>query len=564
VKKLSPQSQSYLRAFKGWLRWYPAEFQTRFGGEMLQLLEDQLRDAEKADDPYAIRETYAHAVIELPLSIARERLSVPLSSHGISQWRAFSYAYLLFAGVAALGFIFPDTLFGIPVSSGFFAAGALIFASWKFTGRFATSFFLVVLGFLAGLGTTALVASWGLDSNGFAYGLLGQFLVYWAPIIAAFFVPYLVLFWLKTHPGRFGRKVLANLSPEELEAWTAANARKRRIAIRTAWAILAIVAIPNAYGYFNDPYGGDVSSLGLVVKDVPRDQNSYYVLESVELPGSVVGPNGSLVNSKYVSGADWNEATVSAQLAETARQRARFAEAAALPAYEIPDRDQLLNSPDMWLTPLHDPEPTHTLSDLVLLDGRRALRAGDAAYAVDRALEVVSVSKAVSDSDVFFSEQSLPLREEAKAFELIADAAKAGIDDRQKAAVIAALPTVSRLNEDANRAMRWEAAVQLSGLPKRGFDGASYYGYALFFPYAYQPNRTAGMLISKVAADAAAPLTCPADTAGQYGAESSWVSVYLTYNGLGKEFSTYWYGKPSINQCAVLAQAKTVDELLRN
>jgi hypothetical protein len=71
---MSDRGGAHERLYRGLLRLYPAAFRARFSDEMVQLFDDQLRDARSRGVPAGIARTWLRTLLDLAVSAASERV----------------------------------------------------------------------------------------------------------------------------------------------------------------------------------------------------------------------------------------------------------------------------------------------------------------------------------------------------------------------------------------------------------------------------------------------------------------------------------------------------------
>ena len=533
---------------------YPSSFKKHYAQEMELLLEDQLRDAERGEDPALLREVYWSAVSELPLSILRERLSTPLNLQsilerlGVSEWRAFSYSYFLLIGLFLIGGI-GDVLW-LTVFPLLLMVIMLWYTVWKYTGRRSLAFFVLLVGIVAGLLSislsSALLANSRILVTYFELNVLGGILAF-APLVL---VPYLVAGWYRLHPKQYARQVIMALSDEELQKLREKNAYKRRRVLQFFGVVVALIVIPNLIAYFTDP----VKDISVDISDrvVPRNQNGYYVIESAEIPHAVYSGNDpynpvSPVGG-YVAAKNWDAADVARILALTTDERQRYTAAAALPYYQDPMYESKENVRAVGVH-VADTQSYLLLSKVQLLEGSAAARTGDMSTAINRVHDVLTLARHMEESNglSFTMAEGLSLQQQAEGF-IDWLQTTTPLSAAQKQAIVADLPSQAEMTKNMQRAMRWDELADLVLLPTYGNPATN--GWAeenpfLFLPFAYQPNRTAGLVAER--SDQiinAVPTSCSSSAPSNPNLDFPGINQVFTFNGFGKWLAN---GIPYVN-----------------
>ena len=554
TRKYGRQIDGYVQKFGSYLRWYPKQFRDDFTEEMLQLLRDQLEDAAKSGDEHMVQEVYLQAVYELPGSILISRLFAPISlgafleSKGISSWRFFSILYLIATPFAALGMAQIDYLF-LPLLVPLLIVGLLV-TCWRYTGRVSSVVLLIVIGFLGMIGSSLITGQIGAI-KGVSFDQ-AQLLLW----ILALLIPYVYVAWLHLYPQKNARKVIAALSEAEQEELREGNAKKRRFVIQTVGILVAVFIGLNLAGLYDPSVNFD--DLTPIDNMVAHDQNAYFILQRMQLPGEEsekpvldqINPN----ISKYVKGDAWNDADVSATLAAYKETRQFVADAAALSFYQDPATEYTYgNMAGLQFGGLGwmNYQPAFTLVDL---DALQQFRNGDQEAALTTLSSVLRVTHAMQESNEFYISYVISTSAQSNVLNIIKWMEKNGLNPSYKSQVLAMLPSASFLYSSEENAWKWEFYVSAMNPPKFGDPS---YGGIMLMPYLYQPNRMIGLRADAFRKLIATIGSCP--KSGALPPDMSTFSMFFTYNGIGKEFAQT-YPESGTATCDLLSVASQVEQ----
>jgi len=529
------QSEIYVERFQRYLQWYPRSFRHHYGAEMAQLLRDQLEDA---PDASLQREIYYQAVAELPFSILRERLTTPLDfssyveRYGLTSWRLTSIVYLvsiLFIGLTAFNTELVATTLLL-----FLAIPLLLITCWRYTGRITSAAVLIVVGLLAGLVLVYLgTATFGMLPVSYEAASFLQLTL----IVGGFLlVPYLVLAYFHTHPERYGRLALAALSEEELLELQERNARRRRKLIQFVGGLITVFIILNLAGLY-DPIT-DTTDLTPPEHSVARDQNAYYVAETMVMPESLYSSEFSTWKvsgvDDFLTGKSWDETTVQNILRQTDQLRSRFITAANLPAYQLPGLESSAGSIDIFKG-IQLPANYHPVMQIMLLQAEDQFRAGNHVAALSTLQTVAGFVQHIQASNEFFVMFYSTAAMQADIAGMVTWMANQGLSQSEKVIASRLLPDKTELLTAEQNSLKWEFLLQTYHLP---YWGDPQYGGWLIMPYTFQQNRTVSLLADHYRRTINNLENCSAE---EQSAQVPWpgIAEVLTYDGIGKALASY-------------------------
>lgn len=589
MSTLSPQSEKYLKRFRALIQLYPRKHQQEYADAMVQLLRDQLEDAERLGDAHIRREVFVHAVLGIPGSLAKEYSELLVhgtvralwEEGGMSRWRTTTYLFLFFLALGELITLLRlDSLVwqSIVIVAGGGAALTLLIFVFLDTRRLFLSFLLLVAGvgtelvagtIVSGLNLHTLNAGESLPPS----GLPSFSFLFLAPLIVA----YLLAALFHAHPARFRRVDISRLDGEELKAFqlriTARRLRNKRI----AWGILGIFLLMNVIGLYDPPVSH--ADLDLPNRSIPDEQNMVKELISLPIPSDSEQSQQAKNEQLYLSDT-WHADQATSLLAGKEEVLSTILRAAEKPFFQDPGfadltvyktADAAVSAPIAQLTGLR------TGVTLALIQAEAFRRAGNLDGSLTYTLAVVHIGDAMQVSHATLIGNLVGNEIRKEGLTELKKILSSSLSAEQQARVQRGLAGLHPTKEGVAAALKAEYYLQRVVVENMRLGGASVFFYPpphfslynvpALVPFFFQPNRTVAGISDRLRSQLAY-LDQPC--AGQVIPEAQMPDGFpleiglktLQFNGIGKQFIAFSYPYTSVlkSRCTNDAQ---VDQLLQ-
>lgn len=591
MNKLSPQSEKYLRQFRGLIKLYPRKHQQEYADAIVQLLRDQLEDAERAGDPHIRREVFMHAVLGIPGSLAKEYMDAVVhgdirslwEDSGLDRWRTTNYFFFFFLLVTQLIAVLRlDGTAWVVISSlsAFAAACTLLVSVFLDTRRLFLSFLVLV----AGLGTlfvgNTVVSGLALSTlNGNGAPAFSQLASFSFLLLTSFLIPYALANLFHAHPERYRRVILANLSDKELQQFQEGKQKRRRRNLQVISVLFSIFVGMNLAGLY-DP---EVShtDLDLPVRTIPAAQNMFTDLASFPEVNDSISAQLPKLQALYLN--KWDGAQAAEALKGKEEMVNLVMRVAQKPDYQEPsfaDLSKYKTAEEAVSVPYTSLGGLRNATALTLVQTETLRRQGDVAGALERTLAVIRIGDAiqVSQGTVISNMVGNAIRKEGLAV-LETVLTDNTLTQDQKIEVQEDLAGLHPTKTGIAAALKAEYYLGRTIIETARDGGAQFfypsssfslYSLPVYLPFFFQPNRTVAEVSNRLRTklsylDASCEnLKIPAEEPKFHGFPFQIGLRTLQYNGIGKQFVEYGYQYNSFleSRCTYDGQAERVSELL--
>jgi|GEM_PF-5278203 len=402
--KLRDQSEQYARLFSRLIRLYPPRHQREYGPAMLQLLRDQLADAEQLNDQHILKETFFYALLGLPGSWVKEYLSVgrtdikQLFDLRRPSWTVMSVWFFI-ATALYLIFLWRSTSVvsqTVGLALELLAALLPIVFTFSVTRRLVLSFWVLATGLIV-VGIDNIIMA-GIQAR--AMGSPDSTIVAWS--VASSVLPLLAMYALTSvfylFPTRFRRPDLASMSPAELNAYQQQTQRRRARNKRLTLAFITAFIGLNLLGLY-DPAVSQ-ADLSLPSRVVAPEDNMHTELERLNQETTLTGVEETEVQ-RLISGETWNDERARDLLDRSGQLRSTLILASAKPAFQDPslaDLSSYQTAQAAAAAPIMRLNGVRQASLLTLLEAEQLSRSGQVDQAARRVQTVLIVGRKISSS----------------------------------------------------------------------------------------------------------------------------------------------------------------------
>jgi hypothetical protein len=504
--QLSANSKRYLKIFDRLIRLYPKRYQREYGHAMVQLLADQLTDAERFGEQRILKETFLHAVFGLLGSILQEYLhpgkSEPQGTLAIQPVPTWRGATAVFYTCFFLGLLLESRSAPTLHTVGIILLGLSwlvpIIVSFRATRRLV----LLCIALLMGLGTLFVIRS---VFEGASASLGGDAMYYFylpTSTVLARVLPPLVMYglmsWYVLAPQRFRRHAMASLTEAEITALRIIIQRRRRKTLRITLGLFAVIILLNLAGLY-DPSVSH-ADLDLPTIQVADADNMYsdlnqlptHFTSGLTTPGFPHDPTTS------------NPTTVGELVAANAVAIDRYRAAAQKSMFQEPafaDLGRYQNARDFANTPIMSLGPVVDISNLLLDRAEQSRRNHRLADALTDVGQVLTVSDTVlsTGQGVIITQLAVESIQNMALRYLQVVTTQEELSEGERAQVSAMISALHNPVDGAVRALKVEYVsnrlfvTRLRPAAFHSWQGASSDRALLvpaLFPYTFQPNRT--------------------------------------------------------------------------
>lgn len=595
MSKLSPQSEAYLKRFRSLIKLYPRKHQQDYADAMVQLLRDQLEDAERLGDAHIQREVFVHAVLGIPGSLMKEYTEVLTRGDirtlweeaGVSRWRAANYFFFFFLVLAELvPLLRLDSLLWVSIATVAATGAALTLLIFVFldTRRLFLSFMLLLIGVGGELLAGTVVS--GLSYRALNTGV-GSVV---SPVVSTSFlllVPFLLAYLLAAlfhaYPQRFRRVDIAKLSESELKAFQQRIAIRRLRNKRIFIGAVGVFVLMNLAGLY-DPSVSH-ADLDLPVRSIPDDQNMVKELTSLPVPAETSDSTQDTTQSQsarlYLNDS-WNEEQAASLLAGKEQTLATVLSAAQKPYFQDPgfaDLSVYKTVEEATSAPIAPLSGLRMGTSLALLQAEYLRRAGDIDGALTYNLAVLHIGDAmqVSQATIIGNLVGNAIRKDALT--VLTKILASPLTSEQRTRVQVGVSALHGTKAGIANALKAEynlSRIVVTGLRGDGMAAFFYpspsfslYSIPARLPFFFQPNRTVGGISDKLRDQlsyldrSCKGLVIPQEKTSDAFPFEIGIRT-LQFNGIGKLFITYSYPYTSLlqNRCTYDAQVEEIEALV--
>ncbi|MEX2012344.1 MAG: hypothetical protein WD970_01130 [Patescibacteria group bacterium] len=590
MKDLSVQSERYAVIFSKALKFYPANHQQQYGGDMLQLFRDQLAEAQQLNDSHILKETFLHALLGLPGSIVSEYFHRDGSGNQMARYSATSWWFVsaIFFACFLTGAYMQSQIVGADVTvvgEIFIITSCVvaILASFLTTGRILLAAATAGVGVIVVLLVQFARLSTGVDNiipgGTTTYSLLDPWFVMALTLLPPM-IMYAVASWYHAFPLRFRRQIPSDMSPDQLRQMREKILKRRQVNRRWGLAALTVFTVANLAGLY-DPVVSH-ADLDLPKREISDGNNMYVELVALSRIKSVARlSNVNLPIAEELSSWDIPNKKLQLSDAEKTEILRIFSAAANKLSFQEPgfaDLSIYKTASDVANAPVMRYSGLTVASLLLLTNAEQLRREGDVPEAIAGVSQVLTVAEAISSSQGPIITSLVANTIKQRALELLQAIISSDVTETEKLAVKELVKNLHNPAEGITASLKIEYHVNsmfISGVRtgwlERKISESPDYNLLVpaLLPYTFQPNRTLAKVsenyreqiadLKKPCSEITDKFGTPIDVSPPHNPFSYWVSIFK-FNGIGEKLfeSVYYFSSLQRDRCQIEEATATI------